>query len=147
MNEKSSAEKEVSLTMVRTLAARPEEVFAAWTDAKRAGQWFAPGDMQATAEIDARVGGRYRIEMREPGGKTHVASGTYKALEPGKRIVKTWQWEGTPLVSEVRVDLRELSPGTTELTLTHYRFPNAEVRGNHEKGWIGCLDNLERYLS
>ncbi len=34
----------------------------------------------------------------------------------------------------------------TEVTLTHERFPNAQVRDGHSKGWNGCFDMLAKSL-
>ena len=37
--------------------------------------------------------------------------------------------------------------GQTELVLTHERFASAEARDAHDKGWVGCLDRLGKYVS
>jgi hypothetical protein len=34
----------------------------------------------------------------------------------------------------------------TEVVITHERIPNALVRDQHEQGWTGCLDGLERLM-
>jgi uncharacterized protein YndB with AHSA1/START domain len=36
---------------------------------------------------------------------------------------------------------------STELVLTHERFPDAATRDNHNKVWTGCLDRLARYAN
>ena len=46
------------------------------------------------AEVDARVGGRYRLETQSADGKVHVTTGVYRELEPGRRLVQTWIYEG-----------------------------------------------------
>ena len=40
-----------------------------------------------------------------------------------------------------------LARGTaTELVLAHRGFPNEKLRKEHDRGWNGCLDILERVL-
>jgi len=54
-----------SLTITRRLRASPQKVYAAWTNAEKLIQWFAaqakPGSVKA--DLDVRVGGRYRISF------------------------------------------------------------------------------------
>ena len=137
--------KDISLSLVRTIKARPEEVFAAWTDPKTLKKWMSPTkEMEvAVAETDLKVGGRYRIVMREPNGKEHKVVGMYKEIENPKRISFTWGWEGS-LDAEtlVTVELRKKGSGT-ELTLTHSKFADDEARDHHNKGWMGCIGRLE----
>ena len=50
-----------SLTLTRRLRARPEKVYAAWTQAAQLAQWFGPPNMKPAtlnAELDVRTGGR-----------------------------------------------------------------------------------------
>ncbi len=46
----------------------------------------------------------------------------------------------------VTIDLREISEGT-ELTLTHTKFENEQARDMHNKGWLGCVGRLEKYIN
>jgi len=45
------------------------------------------------AEVDLRVGGRYRIRMQEPDGASHTVTGVYLEVDPPRRVVYTWHWE------------------------------------------------------
>ena len=59
-----------SLTLKRRLAAAPEKVYAAWADPEKLVQWFGPASVEAgsvKADIDLRVGGRYRISFNANG--------------------------------------------------------------------------------
>jgi uncharacterized protein YndB with AHSA1/START domain len=61
-----------SLTLTRRFSAAPEKVYAAWADPQKLVQWFGPGSVEegsVRAEIDLRVGGRYRISFRDNGGR------------------------------------------------------------------------------
>ena len=46
------------------------------------------------AEVDLRVGGGYRLAMRDPGsGDVHVVAGEYTEVVPPERLAYTWTWE------------------------------------------------------
>ncbi len=142
----AKAKHETTLRLTRTLTAPREKVFKAWTEPAALKKWFAPGDDYATpmAEVELRVGGRYRIQIRSPHGKLHTVVGVYREVKPPERLVFTWSWqEGGMDVGEtlVTVELRDQGK-TTELILTHEQFPTVETRDEHAKGWAGCLDRL-----
>ena len=141
--------QDIALTLVRTLKASPEKVFAAWTEPETLKRWMAPGgDMiVALAETDLRVGGRYRIVMREVDGTEHKVGGVYREIVPGKKLSFTWAWESTPEnESLVTIELRKNGAGT-ELTLVHAKFATDQARDMHNQGWNGCLAKLERLMA
>ena len=64
-----------SITIVRSFAAPVADVFAAWTDVVTLREWLAPDPcVVLEAAADARLGGTYRIVVRDPMGNTHVTS-------------------------------------------------------------------------
>jgi uncharacterized protein YndB with AHSA1/START domain len=65
-----------SLTLVRRIKARPSIVFDALTTAEGIANWWGPdaGPVLA-AEIDPRVGGRFRIRFRMLDGTSTRAAG------------------------------------------------------------------------
>ncbi|MFN0191367.1 MAG: SRPBCC domain-containing protein [Aestuariivirga sp.] len=137
--------KDISLSLVRTIKAAPEKVFDAWITPETLKRWMAPrDDMEVVvAETDARIGGRYRLVMREPDGKEHGVSGVYKEIDRGRRLAFTWGWVTTPeMETLVTLDFREVAAGT-ELTLTHVKFAAENVRDMHLAGWNGCVGRLE----
>lgn len=134
---------EGTLVLRRTLPATPEQVFAAWTKPELVRRWFSPGELTVEeAELDVRVGGGYRIVMRSPEGESHSPSGLYEEIVPNERLVFSWRWAGSELVTRVTVALRAVDGGRTELTLTHEGFPDPPTRDAHEAGWVGCLEKL-----
>ena len=144
MAEHQPDEREIYLTLHRTLDAPVETVYAAWTDPKLMQRWFAPGDLAvARAIAEVEVGGAFLIEMRGADGENHVTHGVYRDVVPNRRLVHTWRWEGSDVESLVTVELEPESAGRTRLTLTHSRFASAEARDQHERGWAGCLAKLE----
>jgi uncharacterized protein YndB with AHSA1/START domain len=86
-----------SLTVKRRLKAPPAKVFAAWTDPDKIKRWMGPGEIVAVrVAADARVGGRYRIEMRRPSGEARNVGGVYREIVPNEKLVFTWAWDAAP---------------------------------------------------
>ena len=138
-----------TLKITRTYAAPREKVFRAWTDSEVMKKWFAPSNDFTVPEVqvDAKVGGRYRIVMRSPDGEYHRVGGVYREVLPPQKLVFTWAWESTPeRESLVTIELKDLGK-TTELVLTHERFADEEARDKHQQGWNGCLNRLAGFLS
>jgi uncharacterized protein YndB with AHSA1/START domain len=136
------------LVINRNLSAPPARVFQAWTDPVRMMKWFAPEGMSTPiAESDLRVGGRYRVLMREADGVEHDVSGEYVEIVTDRRLVFTWAWRNSPeIVTLVTVELEPDGKGT-QLTLTHERLANAESRDSHKSGWTSALNKLEKLVA
>jgi uncharacterized protein YndB with AHSA1/START domain len=136
-----------SLRLTRVFDAPRPLVFRAWTEAEQMRRWFCPHDHWGVeVEIDPRVGGAYRIAMRDTdSGRDHVAYGTFREVRAPERLVFTWQWEAGAPQTLVTVEFRDLG-GKTEVTLTHEALPTAEQRAKHEHGWSGCLARLAKVL-
>jgi uncharacterized protein YndB with AHSA1/START domain len=136
------------ISVRRWLRARPERVFEAWTRPELMTRWLFPGEAWNThVEADLRIGGRYRLDMHEPDGALHRQFGEYREIVPVSRLVFTWSCPELEVVdSVVTVELEERDGGT-ELILTHELPPDPDVRSGHERGWEGCLGNLERWLN
>lgn len=132
-----------TLQVRRTIRAPQQRVFAAWTTAEELKRWHAPGPLTVSlAEVDLRVGGRFRIHMREPDGKEHRVSGVHQLVDPPNKLVYSWGWDGDHVVKESTVTIEFLKRGdATEVVITH-AIAGATERANHEKGWIAILDKL-----
>jgi uncharacterized protein YndB with AHSA1/START domain len=139
-----------SLTLKRRLNAPPAKVYAAWTDPEKVVRWFGPSQVVAgsvRADIDARIGGRYRISFKMQDGEHHEVAGVYREMVPNQRLTFSWAWHSTPeRESQVTVSLKPDGDGTL-LTLHHEQMFDEAARDGHESGWIGTLDKLERYLA
>jgi len=134
-----------ALRISRVIKADPETVFRAWTEPEQLRQWSAPeGATVKAAQVDLRVGGRYRISMQTSEGD-YNATGVYREIDRPSRLVYTWSWEekehdvGETLVT---VEFNEVG-GSTEVILVHELFPNSEAKASHEDGWGSCLNRLE----
>lgn len=124
------------LTLERRIDARPEIVFAYLTDPVRYVQW-----MGVDAELDPRPGGAYRV--RVPQG--FVAVGEFVEIDPPRRVVFSWGWEGDGPVpagsSRVEITLEPDGVGTV-LRLTHTGLPDDDAVRLHTQGWDRYLDRL-----
>ena len=138
----------VTLRLARTFAASRDRVFRAWTEPAALKRWFAPGDLTTpVAEVDLRVGGQYRVHMQAPDGTMHQLRGTYRQIDPPRKLVFTWSWETHAGATETLVTVEFFDRGgSTEVVLTHERLPSADERDRHEHGWDGCLTKLAREL-
>lgn len=137
-----------SLVLTRILPASRESIFKAWTEEALLKQWFCPAEDMTVpvAELDVREGGNFRVVMQNADGETHSPSGSYEKIVPNKQLIFSWKWADSELVTRVTVDLRAISDGETELTLTHEGFPETEIRDRHTQGWEGCLAKLPRAI-
>ncbi|MCH7816445.1 MAG: SRPBCC domain-containing protein [Proteobacteria bacterium] len=63
------------LSIKQIFAAPIDQLFACFTQAELLCQWHAPGEMQTTAEVDLKVGGHYRIAMKDAEGQVFTAIG------------------------------------------------------------------------
>jgi uncharacterized protein YndB with AHSA1/START domain len=124
------------------IAARPETVFAFFVDPEKMILWKG-----RRAELDARPGGVYRVEINEQA----VARGEYVEIDAPRRVVFTWGWEGQeqgegphavvpPGSSRVEVSLEPDGDGTL-VRLRHLDLP-AESREIHGQGWDLYLGRL-----
>jgi uncharacterized protein YndB with AHSA1/START domain len=133
------------LVVRRFIPVPRDRVFAAWLDPRRLAQWMRPGGTtDATAEVDPRKGGKFRIVMMH-GAARFEHTGEYLLIEPPARLSFTWISQATdqkPTV--VTVDFLERSGGT-ELVLTHQRLPFSQV-DSHRAGWTDIARKLEDTL-
>ena len=142
-----SPESDIRLTLNRIINAPLDEVYAAWTNPEILKKWFAPGDAEVKVAVaNVIVGGTLLVEIRASDGTIWRILGVYREVEPLRRLVHTWAWEGSSTESLVAVDFEPTAPGKTLLTLTHSRFEQTETRDEHERGWSGCLSKLEKLL-
>ncbi len=141
-----STETGTALQLSRVIKADRETVFKAWTEAEHLRRWSCPEGIDiADVQVDLSVGGAFQIRMLNPEGQTHTAYGTYREIERPRRLVYTWDWrEDDQKVGETLVTVEFNALGdSTEVVLTHERFPSAEAKSEHEKGWSSCLNRLE----
>lgn len=141
---------ETTLIIRRTFPAPREKVFQAWTKPEQLKKWFAASEdyVPAVAEVDLRVGGTFRLGMRNvKNDAQHVATGIYREIRPPEKLVFTWSWEGEPESGETLVTIEFHDVGeSTEIIFVQEFFPDVKRRDEHAWGWNGCFDILTRIL-
>jgi uncharacterized protein (TIGR03086 family) len=113
----------------------PDTAFALITEPERLRRW-----QTVAARVDLRAGGGYRWTIT-PG---HSAVGTFTEIDPGKRVVFTWGWEGPAAAdadaSTVSITLEPGDGGTT-VRLVHEGLTDDQAAG-HAEGWVHYLGRL-----
>jgi uncharacterized protein YndB with AHSA1/START domain len=148
------------LVIERTLKASPERVFDAFTDPDQLTKWWWPSGFTCpAAEVDLRVGGKYRLAMEWPGSIpaeaqfSHYMGGEYYEIDRPRRLVMSGRAvndeQGELFATLIEVTF-EPCEGGTALTMRQSYFepmPPAEAMAGAEQGWSEQLDKLERLLT
>ena len=148
MAQANLAEKP-SLALTRSYPVAPEKVWRAWTDPQALKRWWGPGGNEpvSLAQLDLRVGGRFRIVFGGPEGKDHEVQGVYKEVMPNRKLVFTWTWpNSTPERESLVTIMLHAVQGGTQLDFLHEQLFDATVRDNHQRGWSESLAKLAQYL-
>jgi len=84
------------LVITRTFEAPRTLVWAAFTDAKHLPNWHTgpEGFTMPVCEIDLRPGGTWRYGWRSAQGREFSATGTYREVDPPKRLVSVTNVNG-----------------------------------------------------
>ena len=124
-------------------------VFSFWTEAYRLAKWWAPpGFRVGEIDVDARPGGRWRIEMLGESEQRLVGVGEYSCVTTNEALAFSWSWEreaGPSPVSHVQVSFEALPGDATRITIRHTGLPTESVPA-HEGGWEASLSTLEEVL-
>jgi len=129
----------------RLIAAPPERVYDAWLDPGHAGRWLfrTPEGILARCEIDARVGGRFRIdEKRADEVAEHY--GEYLALDRPRRLVFDFWTSFSDERTRITLDIALEGDGS-RLTLTHEGVWEG-WQDKTRQGWTTILDGLASAL-
>ncbi|MFL5684353.1 MAG: SRPBCC domain-containing protein [Chloroflexota bacterium] len=115
------------LLVTRTIDGPPDVVFEAWIDAGLFRQWWVPKSMGLkllTCEVDARVGGGYRLTFDIGTAEPMAFFGRYLEVTPPTRLVWTNE-EGDEGTVVTTVTFEE-DDGRTRLVV-HDRYPSKEA--------------------
>src|SRR5262245_11043548 len=121
MERKSDRE----LVITRTVSGPARLVFEAWTKAELLQQWWVPKSFGLTllsCEVDARVGGTYRLVFKHPPAPAPMAFfGTYLELTPHSRLA--WSNEEAGPDGQTTTVTFEEKAGKT-LVVLHELYPS-----------------------
>ena len=124
-------------------------VYKAWTTPELVKRWWHANRGEMTvAEIDLRVGGRWRYAMVTPEGFEVAFHGEYREIVPDERIVTTEVYEAMPEGEALDTVTFAEADGRTTLTLlvqhASKEHRDAHIESGMEDGLQDALDLLEQ---
>ena len=133
---------ESTITITRTVAASPDRVFDAWTDVDQLAAWWWPQLADTTYDVDAQVGGPFRIHSSTIGA---TVTGIYTEVDPPRRLSFTWRWqdddEPEAAVADTVIVTFEPQAAGTVVTVAHTSTAHVP-EGGAGQGWSDVLDRL-----
>lgn len=144
----------------RLVRASPEAIYRAFMDVEALMAWLPPQGMSGRALLfEPWQGGRYRIELtlegegRKASGKTtertDIAGGRFLALEPGRRIVQSVEFDSAePAFAGTMVMTWSIDPARegAKVTVSAAAVPSGISAADHEAGLASSLGNLARFV-
>jgi uncharacterized protein YndB with AHSA1/START domain len=136
------------ILITREFDAPKHLVYKAYTTPELVKRWWhAKRGEMTTAEIDLRVGGRWRYAMLTEDGFEVAFHGEYREIVPNERIVSTEVYEGMPDAEALNtLTLTEADGRTTlEILVQHAskEHRDAHIESGMEDGLQDALDLLE----
>ena len=136
------------ILITREFDAPKELVFKAFTTPELVRRWWhAERGEMTVAEIDLRVGGRWRYVMIADGGVEVGFHGEYREVVPNERLVSTEIFEGYPDEVAVNTATFEEVDGRTKLTIlvehSSKEARDAHINSGMEAGMQDAFDLLE----
>ena len=144
----------------QVVRARPERVYAAFTDPDALVAWLPPGEMSGKMHaFDARVGGGYRMSLFYPPNELHLRGKTsdnedmvevrFVELTPPHRIVEAIRFVTTDptLLGEMTLTATfDAESAGTLVTLIFENLPPGVRAEDNEAGARLSLEQLARWL-
>jgi uncharacterized protein YndB with AHSA1/START domain len=142
------ADEQILIT--REFDAPKDLVYKAFTTPELVKRWWSAKRGEVTvAEIDLRVGGKWRYAMVTTEGGFEVAfHGEYREIVPNERIVSTEVFEGVPDAEALNtMTLTEVDGRTTLTILVEHmskEHRDAHIESGMEAGLQDAMDLLEQ---
>lgn len=124
-------------------------VYKAWTTPELIKRWWSGDRGKVTiAEVDLRVGGKWRYVMTANGGFEVAFHGEYREIIPNERIVNTEVYEGMPDGEAMNIASFTERDGRTTLTLLMQLATKEDrdtvINSGMEGGLQEAMDHLEQ---
>ena len=133
----------------RVLKATPDRVYRAFVTPAAWAKWLPPHGYTGTVhEMDARVGGRYRMSFTNfTSGHSHSFGGEYLELEPGTRLRYTAEFDDPSLPGRMQttVTLREVFCGV-DVKIVQEGIPSMIPAEACYLGWQESLELLGKLV-
>ena len=137
------------ILITREFDAPKHLVYKAWTTPELVKRWWHANRGEATiAEIDLRVGGKWRYVMVTEDGFEVAFHGEFREIVPNERIVSTEVYEGMPEGEAVNTMTLTEVDGRTTVTIivqhTSKEHRDAHIDSGMEAGMQDAMDLLEQ---
>ena len=137
------------ILITREFDAPKDLVYKAFTTPELVKRWWSANRGEVTvAEIDLRVGGRWRSVMVTEDGFEVGFHGEYREIAPNERIVSTEVFEGMPDAEAVNTLTLTEEDGRTVLTIlvqhASREHRDAHIESGMEAGMQDAMDLLEQ---
>jgi uncharacterized protein YndB with AHSA1/START domain len=133
----------------RVLRSTPDRIYRAFLNPEAMSKWLPPNGFTGKVhEMDARVGGKYRMSFTNfTSGKSHSFGGEYLELVPNERIRHTDKFDDPNLPGEmvVTVTLKKVLVGT-ELNIVQEGIPDVIPAEACMLGWQESLALLTKLV-
>lgn len=142
---------DTQLKVEREFDAPRHLVYRAFTTPELIRRWWsAKRGTVTSADVDLRVGGRWRWVMRADGGFEVAFHGEYREIVPNERLVYTETYEGVPdAVALVKATFAESDERTTlTLLIDHQSKANRDgaLESGMEAGMQDAFDLIDGVL-
>jgi len=138
-----------TIRLHRVLRTAPERVYRAFLDADAMAKWLPPNGFTGRVhELDAKVGGRYRMTFTNfTTGQSHAFGGEYLELLPNELIRYTDVFDDPNLPGTIQttISLRAVACGT-ELNVVQEGIPAAIPPEMCYLGWQDSLTLLAKLV-
>ena len=138
--------EEAILRFHASLAAPPDRVFAALTQAGHLARWFCD-----ECESDPREGGHVMFRWRGPGASAEPFSGTWTAVTPPRSCAFTGGHSGYPDGTAGRITFTLEPKGSGTAIVAEHAMPAsvdyAGIAQTYTLAWPRALERLADYLT
>jgi uncharacterized protein YndB with AHSA1/START domain len=140
---------DTQILITREFAAPKHLVYRAWTTPALIRRWWSANRGEVTvADVDLRVGGRWRFVMMARGSFEVAFHGEYREIIENERIVSTEVYEAMPGAEATNtVTFTEVDGRTTVTILVDHasrKDRDAHIESGMEDGLQDALDLLEQ---
>ncbi len=143
------------LVMMRVFEAPRKLLWTAWTEREHLAKWWGPnGFTNPVCEVDVRVNGAIRIDMRGPDGTVYPMTGVFReVVEPARLVFSCTpvDEQGRPIFEVVNTVTFAERGGKTTVTVHAHVVTETPAAAPYlegmEAGWSQSLDRLGKELA
>lgn len=139
---------DLEVVVIREFDAPIELVFDVFTKPQHVHKTFAPfGEEVKVCSIDLRIGESYHLAFVTEDGRACSFRGTYLEVEPPRRTVQTWLFDGWPDAHAVESMVLQATHGVTKVTYSlAFRDQAGRDRMTRYDGLVANFDNVADLL-